>query len=197
GTPTGTVAFYVNGASFGKEAIDSSGAATTSTPPLAQGQNALFATYAGQGNFAPAVSVEVLVFVQPDNVTMTLTSSPNPSAVGSPVTFTATIVSTSNGTPTGDVQFTDNGSPLGSATLDANGVATFVTSSLTVGTHLIVATYPGAINWGGASASVTQSVLYTVNETLTSSLNPSHRDQAVTFTATVSSPNGTPTGTVA
>jgi parallel beta-helix repeat protein len=196
GTPTGSVTFYVNGTSFGTAAIDSSGAATISTPPLTVGQTALLATYAGQGDFAPATSVEVLVLVQADNLTMTLTSSPNPSGFETPVTFTATVVSTSNGTPTGDVQFTDNGNPLGSATLDANGVAAFVTSSLTVGTHLIVATYPGAVNWGGASASVTQVVLYTVNETLTSSLNPSHRDQAVTFTATVSSPNGTPTGTV-
>ena len=198
GTPTGSVTFSVNGSSFGTAAIDSNGTATISTLPLAIGQNALLATYAGQGSFSPAVSVEVLVLVQPDNVTMTLTSSPNPSAVGSPVTFIATIVSTSNGTPTGNVQFTDNnGNPLGSAPLDANGVATFVTSSLTVGTHLIVATYPGAISWGGVSATVTQVVLYTVTENLTSSLNPSHRDQAVTFTATVSSPNGTPTGTVA
>jgi parallel beta-helix repeat protein len=196
GTPTGTVTFYVNGSSFGTATIDSSGTATISTPPLALGQTALLATYAGQGNFAPAVSVEVLVLVQPDNVTVTLTSLPNPSAVGSPVTFTATVVSTSNGTPTGDVVFTDNGNPLGSANLDENGAATFVTSSLTVGTHLIVATYPGAVNWGGASASVTQIVLYTVTESLTSSLNPSHRDQAVTFNATVSSSNGTPTGTV-
>jgi parallel beta-helix repeat protein len=197
GTPTGSVTFYMNGSSFGTATIDSNGAATISTPPLALGQTALLATYAGQGDFAPAVSVEVLVLVQADNASMTLNSAPNPSAVGSPVTFTATVVSTSNGTPTGDVHFTDNGNPLGSATLDGNGVATLVNSSLTVGTHLIVATYPGGVNWGGASASVTQTVLYTVNETLTSSLNPSHRDQAVTFTATVSSPNGTPTGTVA
>jgi hypothetical protein len=196
GTPTGPVTFYLNGTSFGTAAIDSSGAATISTPPLAVGQTALLATYAGQGDFAPATSVEVLVLVQPDNATMTLTSSPNPSGFQTPVTFTATVVSTSNGTPTGDVQFTDNGNPLGSATLDANGVATFVTSTLTVGSHLIVATYPGGVSWGGASASVTQVVLYTVNETLTSSLNPSHRDQAVTFKATVSSPYGTPTGTI-
>lgn len=197
GTPTGTVSFCMDGSSFGTAAIDSSGTATISTPPLAQGQIALLAKYAGQGNFAPAVSVEVLVLVQPNNVTMTMTSSPNPSAVGSPVTFTATVISTSNGTPTGNVQFTDNGNTLGSAILDDNGVANFVSSSLTVGTHLIVANYPGGVNWGGASASVTQTVLYTVNEVVTSSLNPSHRDQAVTFTATVSSPNGTPTGTVA
>ena len=196
GTPTGKVAFYVNGSAAGTAPIDSNGTVTYSTPPLAQGQTALLATYAGEGSFAPAVSVEVLVFVQPDNVSLTLTSAPNPSALGSPVTFTATITSTSNGTPTGDIQFTDNGNPLGQAALDANGVATYTTSSLAVGNHLIVATYPGGINWGGASASVTQKVLYTVQETLTSSLNPSHRDEAVTFTAIVSSPHATPTGTI-
>ena len=196
GTPTGKVTFYVNGASIGTATIDGNGVATINTPPLALGQTALLATYSGQGDFAPAVSVEVLIFVQPDNATLTLTSAPNPSALGSPVTFTATIVSTSNGMPAGDIQFTDNGNPLGTATLDADGVATFITSSLTVGSHTIVATYPGGVNWGGASASVIQIVLYTVQETLTSSLNPSNRDQAVTFTATVSSPYGTPTGTI-
>ncbi len=96
GTPTGSVTFFVNGASFGTATIDSTGAATISTPPLAQGQTVLLATYAGQGSFTPAVSVEVLIFVLPDNVSLTLTSTPNPSAQGSPVTFTATIVSTSN-----------------------------------------------------------------------------------------------------
>ena len=196
GTPTGVVTFYVNGSSVGTAPIDSSGSATISTPPLAQGQTALLATYPGQGGFTPAVSVEVLIFVQPDNATLTLTSAPNPSALGSPVTFTATIAATSNGMPMGDIQVTDNGNPLGTAPLDADGVATFVTSSLTVGRHLIVATYPGSVNWGGASASLIQIVLYTVKETLTSSLNPSHRDQAVTFTASVSSPYGTPTGTI-
>ena len=200
GTPTGTVTFTLNGASIGTAPIDSSGAATISTPPLALGQAALLATYAGQGDFAPAVSVEVLIFVQVFNGTMTLTlaSSPNPSGLDLPVTFAATIASTINGTPAGEIQFTADGNPLGTATIDAAGVATLTTSTLTLGSHNIVGYYPGGENWAPAQGSLTQVVKNPpVTEILVSSSNPSIRKQAVTFTATVSSTYGTPTGTIA
>src|SRR5262249_34400993 len=76
-----------------------------------------------------------------------LVSSVNPSDFGQSVTFTATVTS-AVGTPTGTVQFKDNGSNLGGpVTLNASGVATFTTSSLTVGTHPITADYSGDANF--------------------------------------------------
>lgn len=75
----------------------------------------------------------------PALTTTTLGSSLNPSDVGAAVTFTATVTRT-GGTPEGSVAFTDNAVPIGTVTL-AGGVATISSSTLTAGTHVIVAAY--------------------------------------------------------
>ena len=73
-----------------------------------------------------------------------VTSSLNPSNLGQSVTFTATVSSTTGGTPTGTVQFKDGGTNLGAAApLNASGVAQFTTSALTAGSHIITADYSG------------------------------------------------------
>src|SRR5262249_4732928 len=73
---------------------------------------------------------------------MDLTSSPNPSSLGQPVTFTARITGNN---PTGVVTFTENGQVIGTGTL-VNGVATFTISTLAVGSNAVTAAYPGDIN---------------------------------------------------
>ncbi|MFB7885714.1 Ig-like domain repeat protein [Microbacterium sp. NPDC056057] len=119
--------------------------------------------------------------------TTALTSSVNPSFFGDSVTFTATV--TSGGSPVtgGTVSFADGATPLASSVpVDANGMATFTTSALGVGTHALTATYSGTPAYATSSASVDQVVgLASTSTSLTSSLNPSLVGQAVTFTATV------------
>ena len=89
--------------------------------------------------------------------TTTLTSSANPSAAGSAVTFTATVAS-NTGTPAGSVVFADTGTTIGSAPL-IGGIATFTTSALTVGTHPVTARYTGnAANTPSTSSTLTQTV---------------------------------------
>ena len=73
---------------------------------------------------------------------LTLTSSPNPSAVGQLVTITARVTGNS---PTGTVIFSDNGKQIDSATL-SGGIATFATASLPVGSNSITASYGGDAN---------------------------------------------------
>jgi hypothetical protein len=123
-------------------------------------------------------------------------SSLNPSTFGAPVKFTATVTS-SGGTPTGTVTFKDGASTLGTGAL-SGGKATFTLSTLAVGSHSITAVYGGSIDFTGSTSSVlTQTVNKASTSTaLASSLNPSKSGQAVTFTATVTSGGGTPTGTV-
>jgi len=75
--------------------------------------------------------------------TLTLTSSLNPSQVGQSVTFTAKVTGLS---PTGTVTFKDGATVLGTGTLNANGLATFTTSSLPSGNHAITAVYGGDAN---------------------------------------------------
>jgi hypothetical protein len=74
---------------------------------------------------------------------------------GQAVTFTATVSSSVSGPPvTGTVTFADNGTVLGSASVGANGQATFTTSSLAAGSHVIAAAYGGDTNYAPGSSSV-------------------------------------------
>jgi len=151
----------------------------------------------------------IITYTVPVTATATttaLSSSANPSVVGQPVTFTATVSPNPPGTwltPTGTVTFSDGGSPIGTATLDASGTATITTTSLAAGAHTITASYGGDNNFSASTGSLTQTVNQPVTATataVTSSANPSVVGQPVTFTATVSlNPPGawlTPTGTV-
>jgi hypothetical protein len=76
---------------------------------------------------------------------ITLDSSANPTPLTDSVTLTAS-VSSSAGTPTGNVDFYDGATLLGSATL-ASGMATYTTSTLTAGTHSITTVYAGDSNF--------------------------------------------------
>ncbi|MDQ2841439.1 MAG: Ig-like domain repeat protein, partial [Acidobacteriota bacterium] len=66
--------------------------------------------------------------------------------------ITTTVQSTTTGTPTGTVNFFDNGKPLASTTLN-NGIATYNSSTLSVGTHVILAVYSGDIDFSSNTAS--------------------------------------------
>jgi len=90
--------------------------------------------------------------------TTTVTSSPNPSTFGQQVTITATVGPAGPPAPTGTVGFTSNGTAISgctSVTLNS-GTAQCVTSSLSVGTDMIVATYSGDSNYSGSTGSVVQ-----------------------------------------
>jgi hypothetical protein len=152
---------------------------------------AVSSTNGGTGNSATA-TLAVVQFV----TTTTLTSSLNPSIFGQAVTFTATVTSGS-GTPGGTVTFTDGANPIATVALNGSGVATLTTTALSVGSHSITATYSGNASFSSSSASLTQVVNSNTTATgLASSLNPSEFGKPVTFTATVTSSGGTPSGTV-
>jgi hypothetical protein len=81
----------------------------------------------------------VKILVSP--TTTVLTSSTLTPAPGAPVTFTAT-VSSPGGTPAGKVTFYNGATALSTVAL-SNGIATYVTSSLSDGAHSIKAVYLG------------------------------------------------------
>jgi hypothetical protein len=125
-------------------------------------------------------------------------SSLNPSIYGQKVTWTATVTTSGSVTPTGTVNFTWDGYSIGTATLNASGVATLTKSNLNVYTYPLTAVYSGdANNASSKSAILNQVVKETTSAaTLSSSPNPSTQGQAVTFTATITSPTVTATGPV-
>jgi hypothetical protein len=133
-----------------------------------------------------------------NRTTTVLTSSLNPSTYGQKVTCTATFASSGSVTPTGKMKFTWSGYTIGSATLNSSGVAALTKSNLNADTYPLTAVYVGdAANLGSTSAVLNQVVLQTTTSArLTSSPNPSTQGQAVTFTATISSPTVIPRGPV-
>ena len=82
-----------------------------------------------------------------------LVSSLNPANVGQAVTFTATVTG-SGGTPTSTVTFKDGAATLGTGALDGTGHATFLTSSLVVGTHPVTAVYGGDVTYAGSTSGI-------------------------------------------
>jgi autotransporter-associated beta strand protein len=136
--------------------------------------------------------------------TTTLTSSANPSGFGQTVTFTAAVTgnSPSQGVPiSGSVTFSiDGGTTVATIPVNNQGKANFPISTLSLGTHTVVATFAATTNFAGSTSStLTQTVLKASTTTLSSSLNPSTYGEAITFTSTVAagaSFSGTPTGTV-
>jgi hypothetical protein len=77
-------------------------------------------------------------------------------------------------------------------------MASLTTADLAVGPHSITASYGGDTNFNASSSSPLSQTVNMAATTVASisSANPAVFGQAVTFTATVSSPGGTPTGTV-
>ncbi len=83
-----------------------------------------------------------------------LASSNSASAFGQSVTFTAAVTTNGPDTPTGTVTFNDSSMTLGTGTLNSSGVATYTTSTLSVGQHSITAVYPGDANNAGSNSAV-------------------------------------------
>ena len=184
--------------------------ATCSTPPpvLLGGLHSIVASYADDANYGPADPSPA--FAQTVNRAATITvvtSSLNPSQFNQPVTFTATVTANGGGGPTGTVNFTADGVVIaGCAAVQLvpqkNGsIAMCQTSTLTVGSHTIIATYSGDQNFTGSMGTLApnQVVNKADTETVLSAVPPNQSNylQLVTFTATVTGAFGdSPTGTV-
>ena len=116
-------------------------------------------------------------------------------ATTTPITLTATVVST--GSPTGTITFFANGVQIGTPqTISANGVATLVNTFSTANTYVITAKYSGDANFNAstsASTTITSSA-----PTFTTALLPTMQSTVVagqtalySFTVTPNVYNGT------
>ena len=130
-------------------------------------------------------------------VSETLTSSLNPATVGQSVTFTAQLGS-ATGIPTGVIQFLDGTNILSTQVVSGTGSSTFSASSLAVGSHTITANYQPTGSFGASTASLTQVINgYTTGTTLTCLPSPIAVFNTALLAVTVTSTNGTPTGSIA
>jgi hypothetical protein len=126
----------------------------------------------------------------------TLASSLDPAPVGQDVTFTASVVGATAGTPTGTVDFRTGTHNLTPTPIPlVAGKATFDSATLGAGIHNITAVYSGNGSLAGSKATVVEIVEAATTTTLVAQPNPGGVGQPVTLVATVSySPGQAPAG---
>jgi hypothetical protein len=213
GIPTGTVEFFNGNPSAGGRVIGtasvnpSTGLATTSVTSFGNTGTApvLYAVYIPTPTsltYAGSTSAPISFAT-----TTTLTSSSPVALIGQPVTFTATVAPSSPGagTPSGSVAFSVDGTVVATVPLNtATGQASFTTSSLSIGTHQVVAQFnANAPFQSSISATFTQAVS-TAGTVPTLTLVPvrNRHGKVVSFElvvqlqSTVASASAAPTGSV-
>ncbi len=186
---TGSVTFLDGGFQIGTCPI-SNGTATFEIPfALTVRSHTITAVYTGDSNFAGSTSPALTQVVKQTTITTT-SSALSASVFGQSVTLTAS-VSRSGTTlvPTGTLTFLDGGTVLGTGTVNGTGRATYTTTSLSVGQHVVTVVYGGDANYfGSTSDALSQTVNQAGTSTaMTSALNPAAAGQAITFTAVVGS----------
>ncbi|HUI82275.1 MAG TPA: Ig-like domain repeat protein [Bryobacteraceae bacterium] len=187
--PTGTVSFFNNGTSIGSGTL-SNGQVSVSVSGLL---GFVTADYSGDINFVASTSRAIRVGPAPTSV-VTISSGLNPSTIGQSVTFTASLaVMNGISPPTGTIQFADGTTPLGSPIPLTLGQATYTTSTLTVGSHTINATYSGDSEFPSAGENFGQ-VVNRIPTTLTLSSSPSAPLSNQTLTVTAQLGPQPPTG---
>ena len=164
------------------------------SPTGATGQT-LYAFTHGRGVFRAPVSGG------PVASTTTLAATPDPSLSGQSVTLTATVTGT-QATPTGTVNFLDGANALASnVALNGSGIATFATTTLSVGSHTLSASYSGSATYRASSDSEAQTVNKASTATTIGSDTPDPsvvgQTVAVGVSVAIVAPGaGTPSGTV-
>ncbi len=193
-TPGGIVGFAVGDSPLTLVPL-SNGQASTDLSFQTSGARKIRIFYEGDGfTLEGREDGELIVNSFPS--TTTLTTTPNPSAYGQPVTLTANVTSSAPRSVAGYVTFRNGTttSPARDVSL-VSGMATLKLSNLSAGENSLTATYDG----DPESATSTTTVLQTVNPAqigmgLASSPNPSKSGQPVRLIATLTSNGSLPEG---
>jgi hypothetical protein len=153
--PTGSVTFYDGTTKLSTVPL-TVGVAQLMTSFSTPGYHALQAVYSGDTSFVTSTgTLTQSIVMAPTAPHISLSSSANPVIFGLPVTITVSV----SGGATGTVTLLDGGkTALGTATL-TQGSATFKLSSLSVGQHVLTASFSGDPNFtAGTSSSLTETV---------------------------------------
>jgi photosystem II stability/assembly factor-like uncharacterized protein len=199
--PTGTVTFFDGTQMLGTQPLDSTGTAVLNVSTLTAGTHSITAQYSGDANYLAETSKSANQTILP-GADITLQANPNPANLGQSVTFTVTAapIPPTTATPTGSIALLDGSSQIASGTLQ-NGTVSFTIGNLTLGNHVMTATYGGDSTFApGSSAPVTETVTKGPVTVGAGSSSPTiGQGQPLTLFATVTAalPTTPVTGTVA
>ncbi len=212
GTPTGTISWSVTdptsnpvNCSTSTTTLDSNGQATCTITDAIAGTYAATATYSGDSNYSGSPGLDSTATVDTAPSTTTVTDNAAGVVTGGSFTFTAAVTG-SEGTPTGTISWsvTDpTSNPVNcstsTTTLDSNGQATCTITDAIAGTYAATATYSGDSNYSGSPGLDSTATVDTAPSTTTVTDNATGvvTGGSFTFTARVTGPGITPTGTIA
>ncbi len=154
GTPSGTVTFFVNGASVATTALNGSGQATYLTSTLPVATHTITATYAGSSNFNSSTSGTLNQTVNPANTNTFITSAvPSQPTLGQTLTvsYSVSVVPPGAGSPAGNVTVSA-GSDTCTATVAAGGCTLTFRDPPGTGTRTLTAVYAGNGNFNGSTS---------------------------------------------
>jgi hypothetical protein len=155
---TGTITFKVDNVATLPIAITyANGLATASTTigSPSVGVHTVTAIYSGALPYYAAAnnnSAPLNITVAKANTTTGIASSAATLLQFSSETVTATVASTTTGTPTGTVSFFNGTTALGTSSLNSSGVATFVSTTLAVGSYNVTSVYNGDSNYATSTS---------------------------------------------
>jgi len=210
---TGSIVFFdtFQGATsaLAEVALDARGTASLTAFTLAVGVHSIVACYDNSGGSNPPASCPTGDVTSPlpqtvlESTATTLQSSQNPSALGSGVTFIATVAVSDGGgaTPDGSVTFSNGENTLCASMALSGGIATCAAlpAQLIAGNNFITATYSGDAGKQilGSSSSLQQDMQSSSSVSVSSQPNPSTFGAAVNFTVTITTSGpAAPTGSV-
>ena len=159
GVPQGNINIFEDGVQIATAAAQADGAATLTLPVKAAGVHEFLASYAGAAPYPPATSLKLVLPFMLYGTSLQLSASPQTADVGQTVTLSVITGSQDTSFVPSPILLTDNGNPLGTVLPNASGNGSLTVSTLTAGSHTIVATFAGDGSHAAASATTTVTIL--------------------------------------
>jgi hypothetical protein len=190
---------YENVAQF--DVIYGGGVGGSATIGIQKSLTGPFTMYSSNARIESLAGVRLSFLGNGLGTSTTTSSSANPTVFGQSTSVTAAVMSGGSPVTSGTVTFSEGSRTLaGPITLDGAGKATFSTSGLSVGIHVITATFNGNSTQTPSSGSVTHRVnSASTTTTVSSTANPGVFGHLLTLRANVSvnvPGNGTASGIV-
>jgi len=201
--PTGTVAFTLDGATAGTQAVVAGypSTATITLPSMTPGTHVLAGVYSGDTYYGTSTAPSVTLTVSKGATTTVLTPSTIAPTAGSSMSVTVTITSPNAGAtqPSGSVNITEDGTSVATGTVVPGAPSTAVVTIplVSAGSHLLQATYSGDTYYTGSTSAIVPIVAAKGISVTTLTATPATLTAGVneTLTATIA-PLNPVTGTV-
>lgn len=201
--PTGTVQFMDGTTSLGSITLGSSGTAVLPIASLTPATHSIVAIYGGNTDDATSSSTPLAETIQQIATATSLTASLNPISAGATLQLIASLAATGGaaggGAFSGVVTFSEGSTIYGTSPVNSSGDTTISLSTLSAGSHSILASYAGSTNYAASVSAVLIEVVQSTGTTatLTSTAATTLADEAASFTVAVTTTTGgVPTGTV-